>query len=607
MCGLFGLVGRADRDKLVECARMLSHRGPDAFSSYSDEKWPVFLAHCRLSIIDLSDRALQPMSSHDGQVCLVFNGEIYNFRALRTELEQLGRRFRTDSDTEVILHAYEVWGSKCLERLTGMFAIGIWDRRRNQLLLARDRLGIKPLYVYRGHKTIAFASEPKALVGLPDYNPEIDQHGLVTYLLYGYVIGRPSIWRDIERLPPGSWAVYDLSAERWTEGIYWKLENQPQDWTLEDATDRMQDLLDTVVADHMVADVPVGVMLSGGLDSSLIAASAARARPAVQTFTIGFAGWDLSETDDASAVANYLRLPHHVHVLDMSTFGNPQRVLDLFDEPLADTGIFPTATACEMARQHATVALSGDGGDELFGGYVWYLQLEALPMRRKLAYFVESFRRQMGVGRVWPQGVANRGEYYRFLNAPSFNLDEMAALFPWLDQARSREILEAISNNVVPRGCGRYRRWQLYDAGKYLIDNNLTRVDRSSMAFGLEVRVPFLDHRIVEFAFSLPEHLCIADSETKVLLRHLANRRLPPHNVAKLKQGFSCPIERYWPAKEMAASVRGGTLVSEEIVSRNQVDHLLDGSGFSNTPYQIWVLAALERWSQRWLCGCAET
>ena len=276
MCGLFGFVGRADPDKLVECAKTLTHRGPDAFSTYTDPDHPVFLAHCRLSIIDLSDRALQPMSSPDGQVSLVFNGEIYNFRALRKELEQLGRRFRTESDTEVILHAYEVWGQKCLERLNGMFAIAVWDRRKNQLLLARDRLGIKPLYVYRGHKFIAFASEPRALAELPEFNAEIDQHGLVTYLLYGYVIGRPSIWRRVERLPPGSWAAYDLAADRWTEGVFWKLENQPREWTLEDATDRLQELLDTVVAEHLVADVPIGVLLSGGLDSSLIAASAAR-------------------------------------------------------------------------------------------------------------------------------------------------------------------------------------------------------------------------------------------------------------------------------------------------------------------------------------------
>lgn len=605
MCGLFGFVGRADRDKLVECAKTLTHRGPDAFSSYSDPDQSVFLAHCRLSVIDLSDRALQPMSSEDGQVCLVFNGEIYNYRTLRRDLEKLGRRFRTDSDTEVLLQAYEVWGRKCLERLTGMFALAIWDRRRNQLFLARDRLGIKPLYIYRGHQTVAFASEPKALIGLPEYKAELDQHGLITYLLYGYVIGRPSIWRGIERLPAGHWAIYDLAADRWTEESFWKLENHPLDWSLDDATDRLQELLDTVVADHLVADVPVGVLLSGGLDSSLIAASAARAHPGIQSFTVGFSGWNRSETEDARAVANHCHLPHYVHVLDKPTFGNPERVLDFFDEPLADTGIFPTATACEMARQHATVALSGDGGDELFGGYLWYLQLEATPMRRKLAFFVESFRRQIGIGRRWPHGIANRGEYYRLLNSPSFSLDDMLALFPWLDRNRSREIVEWLSVASVPQGCGRYRRWQLFDAGTYLIDNNLTRVDRASMAFGLEVRVPFLDHRLVEFAFSLPERLCIADNETKVLLRNLAHRRLPEHSLTKLKQGFSCPIERYWPASEMSASIRHGALIAENIVDPDRLLRLLDGPDLGHTPYQIWMLAALDRWCQRWLCGCA--
>jgi asparagine synthase (glutamine-hydrolysing) len=600
MCGLFGFVGRAEHDNLVECAKTLTHRGPDAFSSHSDPDRPVFLAHCRLSIIDLSDRALQPMSSPDQQVWIVFNGEIYNYKSVRRELEQLGRRFRTESDTEVILQAYEVWGRQCLYRLTGMFAFAVWDRRKNQLLLARDRLGIKPLYIYRSKNAIAFASEPKALLELPCYKLEIDQHGLATYLLYGYVIGRPSIWRGIERLPPASWAVYDLSTDQWTEGTYWKLENRPQNWTLDEATDHLEKLLDSVVADHLIADVPVGVLLSGGLDSSLIAASAARNHPGIEAFSVGYSDWDCSETEDARAVAEHCHLPHHVHVLDQSSFGKPGRVLDFYDEPLADTAIFPTAAACETARQHAKVALTGDGGDELFGGYLWYLQLEATPYRRKLAYFVESFRRKIGMGRTWPMGVANRGEYYRFLNSPSFHLEGMLELFPWLDRAECEGIIKRLSVDMISESAGRYRRWQLFDAATYLVDNNLVRVDRASMAFGLEVRVPYVDHRIVEFAFTLPDHLCIQDDETKVVLRQLARSRLPSRSLSKLKQGFSSPIGKFWPAGEMASSFRDGALVTNNVIEKERLMQLLDRPAGGHKPYQIWVLAVLEHWYGRW-------
>ena len=600
MCGLFGFVGRAEHDNLVKCAKTLTHRGPDAFSSHADCEHSVFLAHCRLSIIDLSDRATQPMSSADQQVWVVFNGEIYNYRSVRRELEQLGRQFRTESDTEVILQAYEVWGRQCLYRLTGMFAIAIWDRRKKQLFLARDRLGIKPLYIYRGKDVVAFASEPKALLELPCYKLEIEPHGLISYLLYGYVIGRPSIWKGIERLPPGHWAIHDLSTNKWTEGAYWNLENRPQNWTLDDATDHMEELLDTVVSDHLIADVPIGVLLSGGLDSSLIAASAARSHPEIESFSVGFPDWERNETEDALAVAEHCHLRHHVHMLDRASFGTPGKVLDFYDEPLADTAVFPTAAACEMARQHAKVALTGDGGDELFGGYLWYLQLEATPYRRKLAYFVESFRRKLGIGRPWPTGVANRGEYYRMLNAPSFHLDGILELFPWLNRTDCDAFVEMVSPDMIPQSVGRYRRWQLFDAATYLKDNNLVRVDRASMAFGLEVRVPYVDHRIVEFAFSLPENLCIENSETKVVLRQLARRRLPQRSLSKVKQGFSSPIDKFWPAGDMITSFRDGALAAENVIDKQKLMHLLDSPPAGNKPYQIWILAVLEHWYRRW-------
>ncbi len=600
MCGVFGFIGDVDHGDLEAAAKTLAHRGPDAFGVHVDSDHRVFLAHCRLAIIDRASRADQPMSSEDGSVTLCFNGEIYNHGQLRRELVAAGFRFRTTSDTEVILQAYRAWGRACFERLTGMFALAIWDRARSRLLLARDRLGIKPLYLHRSRGMVAFASEAKALLAIPAFPRHIDHRGMISYLMYGYTMGRSTIWNGIERVLPGHWTELDLSANRWTEGQYWDLEPRPQSWDAHDALDRLRELLDQVVSDHLEAEVPLGILLSGGLDSSLVAASAVRMRPGIDAFSIGFSGWDRSEADDARDVAAHLGMRHQLDTLDTASFASPERVLDLFDEPMADTAVFPTVAVCEAARAHATVVLSGDGGDELFGGYLWYLQLEATPVRRRLAYLVETVRRGIGLGRSWPNGIANPTEYHRMLCSPSFSFDEALMLFPWLDRETCMDALEEIARLQSDHRFGRYKRWQLFDARSYLVDNNLARVDRASMAFGLEVRVPLLDHRLVEFAFSLPSTLCIDQGETKVALRRLARERLPTRCSSKSKQGFSTPIHRYWPEADMARTVRGGSLVHQGFIDARGLDRLWNGSRGSHAPYQTWTLAVLEHWCRRW-------
>ena len=249
------------------------------------------------------------------------------------------------------------------------------------------------------------------------------------------------------------------------------------------------------------------------------------------------------------------------------------------------------------------MALSGDGGDELFGGYNWYVQMESNKVRRRLAFFAESIRRRMGMGREWPLGLSDYGEYYRFLNAPSFNLRQISELFPWLNRGVCAERLAELSERPLKSQASGSRRWQSFDAETYLVDNNLTRVDRVSMAHGLEVRVPLLDHRLVEFAFTLPDELTISKGETKVLLREAARKKLPAKNISKLKQGFSCPIERYWPVQEMAASLQDGALVQNHLIDGDSLNRLLNGPQYAHTPYQIWVLAALDRWCMTWFMG----
>jgi asparagine synthase (glutamine-hydrolysing) len=599
MCGLFGYIGECSSDRLRRCAQTLTHRGPDAFGEYHDPDSRVYLAHCRLSIIDLSERSQQPMASANGRLQLVFNGEIYNYRELRKELESAGCRFCTTSDTEVILHAYALWGRACLDRLVGMFVFAAWDRDRRELFLARDRLGIKPLYIVRGDGFFAFASEAKALLGLPGYSRSINAHGLVTFLLYSYVIGRESIWQGMERLPPGQWLLLDVDSGREESGTFWKLPRGVERYSLEEAMERVDALLEKVVSDHLVADVPVGVLLSGGLDSGLVAAHAARSHPETDTYSMGFVDWEQNELDGARSIAEHLGLPNTPYVLEQADFLDVERTLGIFDEPIGDTAIFPTEYVCRMARRHVKVALSGDGGDELFGGYIWYLNLEGDPFWRQLTFLVESMRRAVGLGRSWPRGCANHMEYHRMLTSPSFSESEIMDLFPWLENGLCTRVQEEVGRECPKMGGG-YKRWQYFDAATYLVDNNLVRVDRASMAHGLEVRVPFVDHRLAEIAFSLPDEFCVDGRQTKVLMRELARHHLPEATTTRRKQGFSFPLFRLWTLDRMIDSIRKGRLMREGIISPAGVNRLLDELRVDNRPYQIWLLAVLEFWCRRW-------
>lgn len=602
MCGIFGSVGIADRQQLAQAARRLHHRGPDAFGEAFDAANQVYLGHCRLAIIDLHQRADQPLGSGDGQQKIVFNGEIYNYQNLRRELEALGRTFHTASDTEVCLQAYLQWGTACLSRLTGMFAFAIWDAAQQQLFLARDRLGIKPLYVSRWSGGFAFASEAKALLDLPGTSRHIDPQALVTFLQYGYVVGGPSIWQGIERLPPASWMKLDLGRGTETSGTYWKLAAQPADWTLTEAAERFQDLFQEIVQDHLIADVPLGLFLSGGLDSGIIAANLPQGSRKHCAYTMAFGDWEQNELQDACAVARHCGLAHVSHTLQAEDFSCISQWLDIFDEPLGDTAVFPNLAIAREARPHMKVALSGDGGDELFGGYRWYQQVEARPWRRRLHDVVEQARRLVGAGRSFPDVAVGQLEYHRFLSSPSFSSSEIQAIFPWITAGDREAGTHRFTRHFHPGG-GRYRRWQDLDMATYLVDNNLVRMDRASMAHSLEVRVPFCDHRLVEFAASLPDELCVSNGNTKVLMRQAAKQQLPEGIATRRKQGFSFPLNQLWPLDNMLAELHDGSLVREQIVDAHALQRIVNAPRRGHFGYRIWLLVVLEHWCRRWYSG----
>ncbi len=600
MCGIFGAVGRRSTDGLREAALTLQHRGPDGFGEWASPDRLAYLAHCRLSIIDLSDAGSQPMPNEDGSVMLTYNGEIYNFAEIRAQLEQLGHRFRSKTDSEILVHGYEQWGTDIVRRIRGMFAFALWDDRRKRLFLARDNLGIKPLYYYLRGEQLLFASEPRAIVPLID-RPEPDHASLRRFLQDGYISGARSIWKGVSRLPPATWLEFDARLAAVRIERYWTPQPSSVPSSLSEASDRLEQLIDDEVSAELVSDVPVGVFLSGGIDSSLVAASAVRARRDTDSFFVDFAGWGGSERDDSRAAAEHLGTTHHVEVIELDPLGREEGpgVFDAFDEPIGDPAIVPTWYLSQAIRRRVGVALSGDGGDELFGGYSRFEQVRATP-RRRASWMIERARRHLGRGRPWPQGCAGQHEYYRLLQSPSFSSVELDQLFPGLEREPGSG--DPISVGFDPVGVGEdsQKYWQVLDMHSYLVDNNLARMDRASMAHGLEVRVPLLDRRIAELALALPDALVDARHGGKPVLRALAGRRLPERIRVKPKQGFSFPIQRLISNADAVASLRNGALLRSGLLDRDGFERWLGQPRLSNHDLKIWLLYVLDQWAGRW-------
>lgn len=602
MCGIFASIGRADPEGLRRAARTLAHRGPDGFGDWWQDQHAVYLAHCRLSIIDLSPAGRQPMTNETGSIQLTFNGEIYNFQELRRELEALGHVFRSRTDTEVIVHGYEQWGEGVLGRLRGIFAFAIWDAKAERLFAARDHFGVKPLYYAIDGERLVLASETRALLPLlPAREP--DPSGIVSFLRHGYLASTASIWKGVSRLPPATSMSYDARTGAVRLREYWN----PRKIGIRDhgpeSVDVLGRMLDDAVAEQLVSDVPVGVFLSGGIDSSLVASAAAVRSKHIDSFFIDFEDWEGSERADSLAVANHLGTRHHVEVIghrglaleDPETDGE---VFDAFDEPIGDPAIVPSWRLARTIRQRVGVALSGDGGDELFAGYTRYDAVRP-NVRRRAAWWMERVRRRFGLGREWPEGCADQAEYYRLLCAPTFRGSELERLFPgW-----STAVRDVVSNDWPGTGNGgttSSRDWQQLDLSTYLVDNNLARMDRASMAHGLEVRVPLLDVRIAEFALSMPASLLDPSGGGKKLLRGIATSRLPERVLSKRKQGFSFPLERLISVERMTKSIEQGVLAKHGVIGADAFDAWRRSPGAGSPVYKLWLMFVLEQWACRW-------
>jgi asparagine synthase (glutamine-hydrolysing) len=572
MCGVAGAValrahGRPDTARLRRMSCLLAHRGPDADGLWEAPSGRAALAHRRLSVIDLATGD-QPMLNDDGQVGVVFNGEIYNYRELRNDLRRQGATFRTESDTEVLLRMYERDGDACVDQLRGMFAFAIWDDRSGQLLLARDRIGKKPLYYVIEDDRLYFASSLRALRDTSDGPWEVDPLALDAFMTLSYVPAPRTIYRGVSKMEAGT--LTTVGAGGSSTRCYWDLarDTQPPPETWSDALDQLDDLLGTAVKLRLRSDVPLGVFLSGGVDSSLVTAIAARhSTTPVTTFSIAFDVAAYDESGYAAQVARHLGTDHHVFRARPDLLQTLPELVRHFGEPFADSSALPTWMLARETRNHVTVALGGDGGDEAFGGYDWYRNAArlrrlsgAVPepvfalasatvdgvLRRAATRWRRAGQVQRGLAMLSVEDTAERYALLRSFIAPADSETLYDGQLEAARRHRRSEPLMLLAGLYETCAGTDLRRMRYVDIGAYLADCLMPKVDVATMAHGLEARAPLLDQEVVRFALSLPDEWLADRGEGKKILRALVSRYLPADLFERPKQGFSVPLKAWF-------------------------------------------------------------
>ncbi len=626
MCGIVGIVnfdGRAvDPPLLARMNEAIRHRGPDEDGAYV--AGPVALAMRRLAIIDLAG-GQQPIENEDGTCRIVFNGEIYNYRELKARLEKLGHRFRTDSDTEAILHAYEEYGADCPRHLRGMFAFAVWDAPKRQLFLARDRVGKKPLLYAKSGGSFVFGSEFRALLRHPAVGRELDRGALDDYLSFMCVPAPQTAYRDIRKLEPGHSLTLSAAGEVRCER-YWQPDfSKKLDVGEEEAGERALELLRDAVRVRLMSEVPLGAFLSGGVDSSAVVALMAEASPTpVKTFSIGFDEQDFSELHHARRVAEHVGAEHHEFVVRPDALEVLPTLVEHYGEPYADSSAIPTYYVSRETRRHVTVALNGDGGDECFGGYERYAAMRISETYRRLPRALREGVIRQAVGLLPSRGL-RRGRVHkaqRFLRAASLPPAERYARWVSVfDPEAKRELYtEEFLRETEGRGAARLLApWfarangagvvdaaLLADTMTYLPNDLLVKVDIASMAVSLEARSPFLDHHVIEFAASLPERLKVRGMTTKYILKKVLGRLLPQENLTRSKMGFGVPIG-HWFRGEMQGFLRehllNGRAARRGLVRPERVRQMVElhARGERDFTHQLWTLLMLELWFERFI------
>ena len=637
MCGITGFYshqpGIFSESDLHQMTGMLVHRGPDASGFFHDGV--AGLGHRRLSIIDLSTRANQPMVSNNGRYVIVYNGEVYNFGEIGARLKKVTWKqeeinLKTSSDTEVILEAFVAYGTDFVKQLNGMFAIAIYDQQLQELFIFRDRLGVKPLFYYWDGTNFAFASELKAFHGIGSIRKVINRDSIRDFLHLGYIPTPASIYKDIFKLLPGSYLKVSRSGVELTR--YWNIRNKISSNVIEDkeqALVKLSDLIISSVQYQLKSDVPFGVFLSGGIDSSLVTAQAVGLSSIkVNTFSIGFEENSHNESEYAKAIANYLGTDHHEFIVsykDAISLIDP--VLDAYDEPFADSSAIPTMLVSKLAKQYVTVTLSGEGGDELFFGYGAYkwarwldnplMKIGRKPLARLFSYMPNRYQRVSRLlnyrdpGKIrshifsqeqylfteWELGALLKPDYQ---GASDFRemqkYTSLLRIYEEPQESKSIHVKERVLNAMEAQA--------LFDLEFYLSDDLLTKVDRASMRYSLETRVPYLDHRVVEFALNLSPHLKYKNGITKYILKQILFQYIPKNLFDRPKQGFAIPLN-IWLRNELRYLI--DEFLSEEIVKKHQVveyafvkelvTQFLSGKDYLYN--RVWLLIVLHHWFNR--------
>jgi asparagine synthase (glutamine-hydrolysing) len=626
ICGIFNFDGQTvSKELLQRMNNTLVHRGPDGEGYFIGPN--IGLGHRRLSIIDL-EGGKQPMSNEDGSIQVVFNGEIYNCLELKKDLEAKGYRFKTRSDTETIVHGYEEWGEDFVQKLRGMFAIVLWDSRNQKLLLLRDRVGKKPLYYHLGKDRIIFASEIKALISDQSIPREIDPIALDSYLSFGYVPSPLSIFKAIRKLAPAHIAV--CRPGHYSVRQYWHLDmgNETVSRSEEDVLEELKTLFDEAVRLRLISDVPLGAFLSGGVDSSAVVASMACLveNGPVKTATIGFSDKAFDELEYARVVARRYQTDHTEFVVNPDALGVLEEIVWHLDEPFADASAIPTYYVSKMARQKVTVALSGDGGDEIFAGYInrYYMNRLEDRIRKDLPHFVKH--NILGaMGELYPKAdflprplrlkrflsnLSRTFEQAYFRDMSFYFLPEMKEKLyrsEFKSAVKDFNALDILGDHFkVNQNPDITSRAQYVDIKTYLPEDILVKVDRMSMAHSLEVRAPILDHKLIEYVGSLPSNLKLKGRKSKYIFKKMLEDRLPPGILYRRKQGFSIPLAS-WLRNEMkgfaemtlfSSQNRLSTFFNLKYIEDLWRRHL---SGRQDYAYPLWGLMMFSLWERRFL------
>lgn len=586
MCGIAGIIDfnkGVSESEVRAMADALRHRGPDDEGYWINADRTAGLGHKRLSFLDLSEKGRQPLGNETGSLQITFNGEIYNFRELKKELLQSGHTFRSDTDSEVLVHAYEQWGEKMLEKLVGMWAFAIWDEKNHTLFAARDRFGIKPFYYGHQNGRFVFASEIKGIAALADYTRTLNRNAFADYFNYRYIPSPNTIWNEVQKLPPAHFLLYKNETVSLHE--YWKLQSRSNTENHQQLVEEIDHLLFNSVKMHAVSDVPVGAFLSGGYDSSAIAYYLHRMQYPLQTFSIGFKNWETSEHLYAEQVAHQLNSRHTSYLVDEAHLELLDNLAWVYDEPLADISTLPTYMVSKVAAQQVKAVMSGEGSDEIFVGYTWQRAFREKSWQENLKllfsphatnYLVDFYGESMAMGRF------DTAEQKKLLH-PS--------LHPFVHINSDWFYTKNFNRKLPP-----LKAIQLLDIKCFMGELVLTKIDRASMANSLEVRVPFLHHALFEKIFSLKESQYHNPDQTKWLLYEQLKNIFPKEILQRTKQGFVGPDVYYQNMDWYKSILNNSRLVKDELINQHAIEEYIS----TNQNWKLWKIVIMELWYRKW-------